>query len=230
MEFDPEPGELGRLTTRPHGATNPENPVPGVQSLGIGEERDGLIHLPKSYSPDRPAPLLILMHGAGSQSERMLRRVSDHVDAAGIIILAPDSRGRNWDIIAGGGYGPDVTFIDRALAAMFDRFAVDPARVAIGGFSDGASYALSLGVMNGDLFTHILAFSPGFMAPLDQAGRPKVFISHGTEDDILPIGMCSRRLAPMLQHGGYDLRYVEFPGGHSMPAPVVQDAFAWFLG
>ena len=33
------------------------------------------------------------------------------------------------------------------------------------GFSDGASYALSLGAANGDLFTHIAAFSPGFMRP-----------------------------------------------------------------
>ncbi len=47
------------------------------------------------------------------------------------------------------------------------------------GFSDGASYALSLGVPNGDLFTHIVAFSPGFMRLPDQepAGggrKPKV--------------------------------------------------------
>ncbi len=51
---------------------------------------------------------------------------------------------------------------------------MDAGRVGIGGFSDGASYALSLGLTNGDLFTHVLAFSPGFMRPASQVGRPKV--------------------------------------------------------
>ena len=159
----------------------------------------------------------------------MLSRVSDIVDETGMIVLAPDSRDRTWDVIVGGDYGPDVGFIDRALATVMDRYAVDPGRIAIGGFSDGASYALSLGIMNGRLFSHILAFSPGFMAPLDQEGRPKIFVSHGTQDDVLPIGRCSRRLAPTLQQAGYDVRYLEFEGGHSMPMPIVRDAFSWFL-
>jgi poly(3-hydroxybutyrate) depolymerase len=42
---------------------------------------------------------------------------------------------------------------------------VDPQRICVSGFSDGASYALSLGLANGDLFTHVAAFSPGFMRP-----------------------------------------------------------------
>jgi predicted esterase len=64
-----------------------------------------------------------------------------------------------------GSYGPDVDFINRSMSYVFDRYAVDPARLGIAGFSDGASYALSLGLPNGDLFSHIIAFSPGFMRP-----------------------------------------------------------------
>jgi predicted esterase len=64
-----------------------------------------------------------------------------------------------------GSYGPDVDFINRSLQYVFDRYTVDPARLGIAGFSDGASYALSLGLPNGDLFSHIIAFSPGFMRP-----------------------------------------------------------------
>jgi predicted esterase len=85
-------------------------------------------------------------------------------DEAGLVLLAPESRGTTWDVLRGG-YGPDVAFIDRALEQTFGRYAVDPRRLAVGGFSDGASYALSLGITNGDLFGHVLAFSPGFMAP-----------------------------------------------------------------
>ena len=52
---------------------------------------------------------------------------------------------------------------DEALVRVFATYPVDPTHLAISGFSDGASYALSLGLANADLFTHIVAFSPGFV-------------------------------------------------------------------
>ncbi|MGZ4788523.1 MAG: hypothetical protein ACXVZX_08375 [Terriglobales bacterium] len=51
---------------------------------------------------------------------------------------------------------------------------MDPARIAIGGFSDGASYALTIGITNGRLFTHIVAFSPGFMQPPYMEDAPHI--------------------------------------------------------
>jgi predicted esterase len=52
------------------------------------------------------------------------------------------------------------------------QYNVDRSAICCSGFSDGASYALSLGLSNGDLFSHILAFSPGFMRPMSyQGGR-----------------------------------------------------------
>ena len=47
------------------------------------------------------------------------------------------------------------------------------------------SYALSLGLANGDLFTHVIAFSPGFITPAPPSGRPPIFVSHGTADQVL---------------------------------------------
>jgi phospholipase/carboxylesterase len=129
-----------------------------------------------------------------------------------------------------GGYGPDVAAIDGALEQTFSRYAVDPARVAVAGYSDGASYALSLGVANGDLFTHILAFSPGFMAPAVQTGSPRIFVSHGTRDRWLPIERCSRRIVPQLERAGYEVRYREFEGGHVVPPEIGREAAVWFTG
>ncbi|BBZ06076.1 hypothetical protein MDOR_02450 [Mycolicibacterium doricum] len=100
-------------------------------------------------------------------------------DEFGVLLLAPASGKATWDVVVGG-FGPDVTAIDQALADVFAHYTADPDRLAVGGFSDGASYALSLGMTNGDLFTHILAFSPGFAAPGDAVGRPAIYISHGT--------------------------------------------------
>ncbi len=127
-----------------------------------------------------------------------------------------------------GGYGPDVDFVDRALRQTFERYAVDPAHVAVEGFSDGASYALSIGITNGDLFTHVMAFSPGFLAPGGQEGAPRLFVSHGIHDNVLPIDRCSRRIVPRVQQAGYDVVYREFDGGHAYPPEVVQEALGWF--
>ncbi|MFL5350644.1 MAG: alpha/beta hydrolase, partial [Hyalangium sp.] len=150
------------------------------------------------------------------------------VEAEGFILVAPDSRGPTWDVIRRE-YGPDVEFIDQALSWIFERYAVDPEHIAIGGFSDGASYGVSLGISNGDLFTHVLAFSPGFAAPAEQHGEPQVFVSHGTQDMVLPIDPCSRRLVPRLQAVGYDVLYREFDGPHTVPTEIAREAVQWFL-
>jgi phospholipase/carboxylesterase len=143
--------------------------------------------------------------------------------------LLPESRGPTWDVIMGA-YGPDVAFLDAALEQVFRQHRVDPRRVALAGFSDGASYALSLAIGNGDLFTHALAFSPGFAAPPDPVGRPVIFVSHGTEDDVLPVDRCSHRLVPRLQRAGYEVRYHEFAGGHYVPAGCAAEAVGMVVG
>jgi predicted esterase len=106
---------------------------------------------------------------------------------------------------------------------------VDRRRIAVGGFSDGASYALSLGLTNGDLFTHVIAFSPGFMAPTGYEGSPRLFISHGTRDRVLPIERCSRRIVPQVKGAGYDVLYREFDGAHAVPPEIAREAHEWFV-
>lgn len=220
--------EAARLSARPGSGDRPAK-APGTWALGSGQARDGLLSVPTGYDPVHPAPLLVLLHGAGGDAARMLARLEPALDRSGILVLVPESRGPTWDVLLGG-YGPDVRFIDAALETIFATFAVDPARVAIGGFSDGASYALSLGLINGDLFTHILAFSPGFVVPAPPHGDPRLFISHGTDDRILPIAMCSRTFAPILEQSGYDVLYREFDGPHTVPTEIAREALDWFIG
>ena len=138
----------------------------------------------------------------------------------------PESRDRTWDAIRGR-FGPDVDFLDRALNHAFDRCAVDRKRFAIGGFSDGATYGLSIGLASGDLFTCILACSPGFIVPSTTRGRPRVFISHGTRDQILPIDATSRRIVPELQNAGYSVKYREFDGPHAVPPAIATEALTY---
>lgn len=232
MAFDgddlPNASVQGRLEARPSNGPSNETFLTGEQPLGLDGGRDGVIYVPPSYRPDRPSPLVLCLHGATGTGARSILAMREPAGQMGMLLVAPDSRGRTWDVLMGG-YGPDVAFIDRALALIFARFTIDPAHLAVEGFSDGASYALSLGVANGDLFTHILAFSPGFMAPPSQEGTPRIYMSHGTDDRVLPIDHCSRLLAPVLTRAGYDVQYHEFDGPHTVPPDIAGEAVAWFL-
>jgi phospholipase/carboxylesterase len=199
----------------------------GLERLQVDGGAGGLLYVPAGVRPELPVPLVLLLHGAGATAQHGLELLLGQADDAGLVLVAPSSQGKTWDLVLGG-YGPDVAWIDRALAEICQRLPVDPTRLAVGGFSDGASYAISLGLTNGDLFSHVLAFSPGFAAPARRRGRPRLFLSHGTRDRVLPIDACSRRLAPELRRAGYQVRYREFEGGHAIPAAVVRDAVAWF--
>jgi poly(3-hydroxybutyrate) depolymerase len=144
----------GRLTARP--LENVTTSVTGTQPLGLDRARDALLQVPAT-STAAPLPLLVLLHGAGGSGERLLRRFAALAEASGVAMLAPDSRDSTWDGIRGS-FGRDVAFLDRALERVFATVAVDRARIAVGGFSDGATYALSLGLINGQLFRHVVAF------------------------------------------------------------------------
>ena len=100
---------------------------------------------------------------------------------------------------------------------------VDARRIAVCGFSDGASYALGLGLSNGDLFRGVMAFSPGFIPHgVEKSGTPRIFLSHGTIDQILPIDECSRRLVPQLKQAGYGVKFQEFDGPHTVPPEIAR--------
>ena len=221
--------EHGRLSARPGPGSAQAIIGPGRHPLRLGGKRDGALFVPPLVASGAALPLVLALHGAGGVTAQMLDLLQAEAEGGGVALLVPESRDSTWDVIRGG-YGPDVAFIDRALESIFSQVIIDPARIAVAGFSDGASYALSLGLANGDLFSDVLAFSPGFMAPPAQEGRPRIFISHGRADEVLPIDRCSRRLAPTLERAGYDLDYQEFDGGHVVPAAMTKRAFARFLG
>ena len=218
--------EAGRLRARPGRATG-EPPI-GLRYVEADGARGGYLYVPAGYRGELPCPLVVLLHGAGEDARDGLAQLREHADGAGLILLALTSRGPTWDVVVGRGrYGPDVAALDRALDLVFSSYAVDPDRVAVGGYSDGASYALSLGLTNGDLFTHVLAFSPGFMVPATRRGRPRFFVSHGSSDGWLPIDLCNRRIVPDLERGGYEVRYREFEGGHVVPPGIGREAVEW---
>jgi predicted esterase len=221
----------GRLHARPEGEEN-ARALPAMsqpQPLDLGSPRDGAFYVPATKRADVAAPLLLYLHGAGGSGGRALAPWIEHADRTGAIIVAPDSRDATWGVV-GGNDEEDLAFLDDVLEKIFSSYAVDPRRLAIGGFSDGASAALSIGLVNGDLFPGIAAFSPGFVSLSGgPQGSPRIFISHGLRDSVLPVEQCGRRISGALAKAGYRVRYDEFDGDHTVPPQMRSSALDWLF-
>jgi phospholipase/carboxylesterase len=219
-----------RLTARPPATTPvPADPKPGRHVLDVGTGRDVLRQVPSGLPAGAPPRLVLTLHGAGGDARGGLAPLVPLAGTYRLLLLAPASQGTTWDVLTGG-WGPDVELIDDAMEDVFASYPVDRDRLAISGFSDGASYALSLGLANGDLFTHILAFSPGFVAPVQPVGSPRVYISHGRADQVLPIDRTTRRIVPRLRAAGILVEVHEFDGPHVVPPEIAEEAVRWLVG
>ena len=136
----------GRLKSRPH-EPSVDPPEPGRRAVRI-EGAHALLSVPERQSAGRPLALALLLHGGSGHPGGGLRIWSPFRDDADIVMLAPQSNeGGAWDVMVAD-FGPDVAMIDGMLSWVFDRFRIDPLQLAVAGFSNGATYSLSLGLTN----------------------------------------------------------------------------------
>lgn len=218
-------GGSARLLSRPG---SPSQPLPaGTHLLTASNENDGALIIPDGL-PNGAAPLVVVLHGAGQGSIWTRNNFASIAQSRGFVLLAPGARALTWDALTYK-YSYDVSFIDSALAWSFARVAIDPARILLMGFSDGASYTLGLGAANGDWIPRVAACSPGFIVPSDspRTGSSQYFVSHGRQDDVLPIEGASRKIVPALRASGYTVRYEEFDGGHQIPPSILTALWGW---
>jgi phospholipase/carboxylesterase len=230
LDFDP--ALLGRmsLTAAALTAIAPARGalVPGRHHLGLSAERDAVLFVPAGLPADTPVPLFVFFHGAGGFPEKVLPFIEEHAERGKFLVLAPHAQFVTWDIVIGG-HGPDLQRLQQALKLVAAHYRIDATHLAFAGFSDGASYALSTGITNGDVASHVIAFSGGFMNVFRQDGAPRVFIAHGLVDEQLPIATSGRANAASLQAAGYEVDYVEFNGLHIISPPIVAMAVDFFL-
>ncbi|MBD1934020.1 MULTISPECIES: hypothetical protein [Cyanophyceae] len=98
----------GRLLARP---MPPTRTAPsGLQPLGLSTKRDGLLYVPKNYQASRPAPLVVMLHGAGGDARGGLTPLLNLADATGIIRpLAKVIAGVLWGLNKGDCYPLFIT-------------------------------------------------------------------------------------------------------------------------
>jgi predicted esterase len=225
-----EAASMSAQSLLPAGPTSPTDGVPRGQSpLGISDDgRDGVLFVPTSYRESVPAPLLIMLHGFGGWADQM-KSTYALAEEFGVVLIVPESRQVTWGQGAPG-FDPDVRYIGAAYRKVTGFVNIDPERVGLGGRSDGAGYALSMGLAYGDIFNHLIVIAGGAMNPIRRKGKPKVFIAHGTNDQTMPIDLTGRLYSKQLKDEGYSVTYREYEGGHGTPISVVREAFVWLVG
>ncbi len=193
--------------------------------LKLDNIRDGMLYVPKGYTSDTGMALLVWLHGAGGTGN-ISAALSALADEFGIIVLAPDSREWTWGSILGN-WEPDLDFLQLAMQQAQHRCAIDRERIWLGGFSDGASFSLALGISYGNIFRRVYAGAPGLMQPIAANGKPPIFVSHGKSDPTMPIDVTSRQFVPRLKRLGYDVTYREYEGRHQLPPEILREVIAW---
>lgn len=224
-------------------------PAPAVQPTAsaapagrvIALPDDAIAYVPASAGP-RP-PLLVLLHGAGHRQREILERFIPEADTRGIVLLAPTSQGITWDTVETAEEPPsrdsplanavarrfsssrDSGRVEAAIAALAKQVPVDPERTVLSGFSDGATFALAMGMSRAYPFAAVIAWSPGIAIRVTNPARGRrVFISHGRQDRILRFADTCGEIVPLVESEGAIVTFMPFEGDHEAP-PAVKDGF-----
>jgi predicted esterase len=188
-------------------------------------------------------PLLVLLHGAGRRRLLMVQHFESEADKRGIVLLAPTSGGATWDAVSIAeeppspdsplassrshrfGTSRDANRVEAAISALSKIIPVDRTQTVLAGFSDGATFALAMGMSRDHPFSSVIAWSPGIaIRTVGPVHGRRVFVSHGRQDPILNFEVTCGEIVPLLQSEGAHVTFLPFDGGHEAPDGI-KDAF-----
>jgi phospholipase/carboxylesterase len=207
-----------------------------------------LVHVaykPVAASPGKP-PLLVLLHGVGSNEEDLLPLAS-YLDERFFIIslrapLSTRDGGYGWFPIEWTPTGikhDEKDAIDgqaaaeKAIDELVEMYDLDPDRVYLMGFSQGAMISLGIMlihpekvagavIMSGRILPNVAANAA---EPERLSGKP-ILVVHGTQDSIVPIAE-GRHIAAYLKGTPVDLTYNEYDIAHTVTEETLADITAW---
>lgn len=211
-----------------------EAPPTGFATLEHEGQR-AILLTPDEIDPDRRYPLVTVLHGAGRQDEQLAKVYRDEPERRQALFLIPRSYQPTWDLIVGGGRR-DLDFLEYAYDLVYRHYPVDMQRQAIVGYSDGASYGLSIGLSNPHIFRAVMAWAAGFVAfdfsaQEADAPRPALLLEYGTHDQIFPFEQIALPMRRHLEAAGYSVEFRVDEGGRHWPSGEFQpEALDWFFG
>jgi polyhydroxybutyrate depolymerase len=175
---------------------------PGEFSLGTfefgGRTRTYFLHIPPSYDGMTPTPLVIVLHGYTQSPQGIagMTAFSAKSDKEGFIVVYPEGRDQQWNVGFGSfGIGTDdIGFINELINRLGQSYVIDPKRIYVTGFSNGAMMSYFLGA---ELSDRIAAIAPvagtigivtnNGIERIPEPSQPvSVIVFHGTADTSVP--------------------------------------------
>jgi polyhydroxybutyrate depolymerase len=155
-----------------------------------GLDRTYVLHVPPSYDGTRETPLVLNLHGFGSngRQQALYSRMPQKADAEGFITVAPDGAGepRRWTF-PGLGEVDDVAFLRALLDDLEMKLCVDPDWVFVTGMSNGAGFATVLACALPGRFAAIAPVAATSYTPACDGTPPLPVITfRGTDDRCVP--------------------------------------------
>lgn len=165
--------------------------------LSLGEKRTYLLHVPDSYDPQTPTPLVISIHGFAEwpAHQAQISRWNELADSQGFIVVYPSGtsfpkRWRTTGLTSTPGDPQlDVQFISDLIDELERNFNIDPLRIYTNGLSNGGGMSYLLACKMADRIAAIGSVAGAYTYPVDQCSpnRPVPLIAfHGTADPVVP--------------------------------------------
>ncbi len=172
-------------------AAEPLPPGDLTRSVRVGEStRTYLLHVPRSYDPDKPTPLVLALHPFATNGPMMVRisGLSETADRHGFLVAYPNGTGvgalLHWNVgLTPGDRADDMGYLAQVLDDLSTIANIDPKRVYATGFSNGGMMCYRLAAEWSDRIAAIAPVSGTRIAGKIEPKRPvSVLHFHGTDD------------------------------------------------
>jgi poly(3-hydroxybutyrate) depolymerase len=183
--------------------------------------------VPSTYDKTQKAPLMIALHGLGSNPQQIIRYIglTDLAEKHGYIVVAPYGYNeRGW-------YGQAPPFdrnpkppnlfelsekdVMNVLDLAKKDFNIDPNRIYLMGHSMGGGGTIHIALKNPDLFAALAPIAPAIFHKTDELERIKnvpVILVQGDKDNLVKVERI-RPFADKMKELKMTYEYVEVPGG-----------------
>ena len=173
--------------------------------VSSGEEREYLLHVPRSYDSSTPTPLVISMHGAGlwGAAQKETSQWNDLADKQHFIVVYPSGIGgkgvRVWRVEPGAGLMKDVRFISELIDTLKKSYNIDSTRIYANGLSNGGGMSFALSCTLSDRIAAVGLVAAAQTLPWrwckDHRAVPMIAF-HGTADPEVPYNGGSSWVSP----------------------------------
>lgn len=204
------------------------------------------LHRPAKTSQAKN-PSIFLLHGYGSNEEDLFSFASEFPDHYEVFSFRAPLKmvpyGHAWYTIYfdqdDGKFSDDqqakssMQLIMDSIDQLVEKHSLDPNKITLIGFSQGAILSLALGLNRPDKISRVVAMSGYLNTALLDSDRSnleydglRVFASHGQVDQVIPVDW-ARKTKPWFDQAGIPIVYHEYPVGHGVAPKNFYDLLNW---